>query len=388
MSKTGSILTDIAQQGYSIEQLKEACRRALSPYFNNKDILSKYWTCGELLSAFEYVIRYYYDTTFREGLSDVLSLYRSAMKEDKEATIGIILSTLFEFSQKENIMFIKKKSFEKIENDDLFELTIQRMQLIGEVLELGTKHLVYEILALARIIEGVSVDYTKIKDLEFGLAISNILDKKILTSLLLTEPIGLKLSDWRNIAYHHNYRIANNKIECFYGKQNKSFEIDQKQLEIYTHEIIRSSNVFNIARCIFIYDNIELLSDLEAHHSRKHDIYFRDELLNRSLELSLLSQLFLLENVDVSEQQVTITILDLCINNIEKDADKKRRIHSTQFLYNVWYIYPKPTIRVEYMTLENGICFISYVDGTVCEKICNSSEDLSFLAENFQIELI
>lgn len=51
------------------------------------------------------------------------------------------------------------------------------------------------------------VDYEKIRKQDFGVIINNILDKDLLQSVLRIEPCGMKLSDWRNIAYHHTYAL-------------------------------------------------------------------------------------------------------------------------------------------------------------------------------------
>lgn len=43
----------------------------------------------------------------------------------------------------------------------------------------------------------------------------------MLQSVLRIEPCGMKLSDWRNIAYHHTYALRDDgNIDCTYGKGN------------------------------------------------------------------------------------------------------------------------------------------------------------------------
>ena len=61
------------------------------------------------------------------------------------------------------------------------------------------------------------VDYEKIRKQDFGVIINNILDKDLLQSVLRIEPCGMKLSDWRNIAYHHTYALRDDgNIDCTY----------------------------------------------------------------------------------------------------------------------------------------------------------------------------
>ena len=92
------------------------------------------------------------------------------------------------------------------------------------------------------------VDYEKIKKQDFGVVINNVITKGILQPVLVTEPSGMKLSDWRNIAYPHTYSIDNTgSIKCTYGKENKNvIVLSMQELENYAHKIIRSANALYI----------------------------------------------------------------------------------------------------------------------------------------------
>jgi len=94
------MLQDLTQQGYSTEDIKKAVVDTLSPFFDHPEKASLYWTSSELLSVFEFMIRYHYDQEFKDGFSEVLSLYKAAIACDENQTLSIICDTLFDFSQK------------------------------------------------------------------------------------------------------------------------------------------------------------------------------------------------------------------------------------------------------------------------------------------------
>jgi hypothetical protein len=111
-------------------------------------------------------------------------------------------------------------------------------------------------------------------------------------------------------------------------------------------------------------------------------------LLNENLRVGLLSQSFLLDIVEISSENASITVIDLLCSNVDNDTDKKRRIHSSQFLYEVWRVYDKARVEVKYSTVQDGVCFISSVDGNVCKKIGSREKELSYLAEHFDFIII
>lgn len=388
MSKISDMLMDIVEQGYTMDELKKCCLEVLNPFFENELIIEKYWTSAELLSAFEFIIRYHYDEIFKNGLLEVLTCYRQALEKDKALVLDIICGTLFDFSQKENMMFSVRKNVDNINSSNLFEHTMQIMKHIGEILEIGTKHLVSELWAMVKIEEGSMPDYEKIRALDFGIVTQNILDKNRFSQILKIEPISIRLSDWRNIAYHHTYRIIDESIICSYGKKGDSFTIDIQDLEKYTHKIVRSSNILNIVRSIIVFENLESIKKHKDKPSDISNIYLRDDLLNENLRVGLLSQSFLLDKVEISSENASITVIDLLCSNVDNDTDKKRRIHSSQFLYEVWRVYDKARVEVKYSTVQDGVCFISSVDGNVCKKIGNGEKELSYLAEHFNFIII
>lgn len=191
-------------------------------------------------------------------------------------------------------MWTVRENVKRINDGDYDEKIINYMKHIGDTLEIGTKHIVLELWALIQLTNNITPNYGEIQKLDFGVVIQNILDKQKFVSILTTPPLALKLSDWRNIAYHYTYRIIDeHQIICTYGKKQSSFKISESDLSQYVHKIIRSSNILNIARCIFVLDYDEQIDIYRGNHEPK-SIRFRSPILENRLRISMLSQSFFL----------------------------------------------------------------------------------------------
>ena len=383
MSKIIDMLLDIADQGYTVEDLKKSVIDTITPFFDHPEKAIRFWTSSDLLSVFEFIIRYHYEPEFRDGLYEVLDFYKFAIKSNEELTFSIISDTAFDFTQKDNMMWTVRQNVNEINNGDYFERIIYYFKHIGDVLEIGTKHFIYEICALLQIAKGFIPDYEKIRSLDFGVGIQNILDQKKLSTVLTTKPISIKLSDWRNIAYHHTYRVIDEThISCTYGKKQLSFMLNTDELVLYTHKIVRASNIINIARCIFIFDYYDEFAKYKDCHKKEMTIKFRNSILENRLRVSLLSQSFLLDNIVEENDTVIASVIDLLNNgSLSAEKERERYIHSSQFLYEVWCEFGKDRIQIKYYSRENIIKLISTVKGEVCKKIACGEKELEYMVQ-------
>lgn len=210
--------------------------------------------------------------------------------------------------------------------------------------------------------------------------VNNILSSGYFESLLKTKPIDIKLSDWRNIAYHHSYTIKTNCITCSYGKPVKQFDVTSNDFLTYCHQIIRSGNVFSIARCIFAFDNIHELVSIKGKNNC--GILFRKPLLIEQLKISLMSQGFLLDSFVENEKEVVVTLLDLTNNgSIILGELQKRQIHASQLLYKIWCVFKKSLVTVIYCSRDRRKIMCLSVDENICNDI-NSGKPISDMAKH------
>jgi len=212
------------------------------------------------------------------------------------------------------------------------------------------------------------VEYNVLQKRNYGTVVQNILDKGRFLQVLKTQPNNIKLSDWRNIAYHHTYEIVDGSIKCNYGKKGQFFIISQEELYSYTVQIIKDCNIIDIGRRIFLYDNSDVFSeDFDSHYI---NYYERKEMKISQLKTAMLSQGFKLMDLNVDKHyQVAIT-WDLRRNNLmNKEEKTKREIHCSQFLYNIWLEFPSDEISILYCDRDGKKMYQYSVSGQVCNGI-------------------
>jgi hypothetical protein len=189
----------------------------------------------------------------------------------------------------------------------------------------------------------------------------------------------MKLSDWRNIAYHHTYLLDDNgNINCTYGRGNiNNIKISMQELEGYLHKIIRSSNILNIARCIFIFDFID---DVQKDQSIEK-ISLRQAIKCEQFRIGLLSQEFQLGDILLNEDKVEIDLYDLNVN----EDEVSRIVHCSQLLLNTWNVWKRKLVCINYIANTGSKTCCVYVDGDICKIIYEGKEDITYLANKFQI---
>lgn len=382
MGRIIEMISDCYEQGYSTQQIKDMVISKLTPLFSNKDNAEKYWTTAEMLSVFEFIMRYHHDETFMQFLQEVLTTYRVALERNSENVMQIFCDSLFDFSQKENMMWTVRENVKQVNSDDYDESVIRYLKHIGDTLEIGTKHIIAELYAIVLIADGKTPDYEKIQRFDFGVNVQNILAQGKFQGMLLTDPINIKLSDWRNIAYHHTYRIIDkDTIVCTYGKKQQTFSISFDELLQYTYQIVKASNILNIARSILVYDYDEKIADYRSAHGHT-PVRFRPSILEENLRTSMMSMGFYLSKVEVNDNTAVAVITDLRNNGgLGRDEQIIRHIHASQFLYHLWNTYRKKEVCINYYSASGRFIFSCSVAGSVCERIGREDKELSHMAQ-------
>lgn len=367
--KIKEMLDDFYNNGNTSDEIIIAVINMIGKYFEHPDALRNAVTNSEILSVFEFEVRYYREPEFSAGIMSILKCYRDALATDPLETLNTFLAVLPEASEKENQMWTVRTNAPIEVQDDIYDLTSNYMRHIGDSLEIGVKYIIYELFAMTRIAKGKSFDYDAIRRCEFGVIITNLIDGGGFEQILKTYPNCLKLSDWRNIAYHHTYHIEDDMIICTYGKSREKIILCKKEFKSYLHQIIRSCNIINVARCIFAFDNLDKLISIKPKMPFPK-ITFRKPMLIEQLRISLMSQGFKLGDFQETESSIVVALWDQTNDGtIDTLQLQKREIHSSPLLYNIWCVFTKGLVKVIYCK-KDGTQFIEYtVTGDICEQI-------------------
>lgn len=371
MDTATNMIKSLYDSGCSESEIKSRVIETLSPFFVHVNRLEEHWNNAQILSAFAFISHYKGDDLFSDSINEFLTIYRSAVNQDPEKVIQIILDSHDVFSSNENKMWAIKKDVANLGAGDLDERIAGYMGYIGTTLEVSVKAIVCEIWFMMQISEGEQFT-NGLPKLNFGSAIHNILSKHVLTDLLVTS--SAKLSDWRNIAYHHTYQIDDNdQITCIYANGGSSFTLTEQELLHHLHNIVRASNVLNIARCLFAFDFIDEIGRIKRCR-KDNPVRFNRSMLANNLKTSMLSQGFQLREFHEQPDSIICDIIDLRNNGTLSDAEISLRISScTSYLFQVWYMYKKSHIQIDY-----------YISGNQApsHSICCSDNNFIFQGED------
>lgn len=330
--------------------MKSEIIKTLSSYFESNSQLENYALADEIFSVFNYVNKYIDDSEFSLGLNQVLNCYRKASGNKFNEVLELMLKSHDDFVNRENIMWSLKNK-EAGSEDELYDKIMSYFEYIGTSLEVSVKGIVNELYMLICIINGKSYDYDKISKMDFGVVINNILTQSYFENIFKIR--SLKLSDWRNIAKHHSYKIYGSKITCIYGKDKKAFELTYDELRDCTYKITRSSNILNIARCIYVFDNLDSITRLSKKTIRT--MPFRRNMIIKQIVTMLVLQDFKIESVEWNDRILNLEILDLTSNITGSDFIKVREMCFCKILQERWGLLEVDRINIKYFDSEGEI---------------------------------
>ena len=99
---------------------------------------------------------------------------------------------------------------------------------IGEVIESSLLPFLKIRLNVLRIVAGTATAAPDMDDLSLGQTIDEL--ARTNPETYSPAPFGIRLSQWRNIAFHGNYQIRGQSVHCWYGKRPERFECTPDQL--------------------------------------------------------------------------------------------------------------------------------------------------------------
>jgi hypothetical protein len=313
-------------------------------------------------------------------ITEIISHYNAAKIKDSFSVFSAINNLLPLQIDAGN----KFWSFLKLELDKSnleFEEFVQTsMKDISDLVEGLMKVLLYESLAIDRINRNKTIEIEKIKLLDLGVIVEELAIQSPYKELFRVPPENLKLSDWRNISAHHNYKLLpDNKILCEYGSK------DKRRTRIVTREdlfdrvvkIHYALQLLNIAHKFFCFDNLKDIIDVRPIPGHNNA---RDEIGFLMFASSIYSQGFDIEDINYQKDGNAIMIIrDLTDGNAQR-----RGIHASQLVYPLWFISESKTSTVVYKT-RDGKTFLK-AQGTkeICEKIKSGEKKFEYLAEHIK----
>jgi hypothetical protein len=352
----------MAEAGVSPSEIKDFVISELSPYFENIDVvedLSVDILSPEVINL--YNVRLQGDEHL---LNYVLGIYRSAKSKNKDASFQICVEseqTINDGLSHYMSLFLMETHKSEL---GLHEYTQDMFKIIGSVIEACLKPFLFDLFRQQRICRNKNFNITEPPKL--GVMVQELYDTIEKKELMAPNPWGIRLSQWRNIAQHHNTRIDKNSIICTYGEGLNRNEVilSREKLGDLTQKVMSIFRAIKLARTIFFIDNLKEIKPLI------NDLNIREETRLISFTCAVSTQGFKLNNLNLTDDSATAEIIDT------QETSKQRFIHASQFLVLLWLDTKRKELVINYLSSCGQSIGKSSVTGSACESYTTEVIDI------------
>ena len=212
--------------------------------------------------------------------------------------------------------------------------------------------------------------------------LGNIVNKLIKTTkfpeLFSTPPLKISINQWRNIAYHHDFKLVNDIIFLWYGKGKNRVElmIPKKDILQIAGTIFNNFKLHKLAYTLFFVDNIEAINKVLPNL----DDSLRFESLFITIASGIASQGFEIINLAQNPGEAKLIVKDLTDLN-----SNERCIHASQFLYSLWLMTKANNLIVEYRENDGIPKVLFKINSDICEQIYRGEIDFSDMGGKMDI---
>ena len=377
---TSNPIPFLYEEGLTHSQVKEFVVVLFKPHFKNHDFFEKQpidLYLGTWVNFFSFRTKEQFKFT-----EQILDFYNQALAIYQAFTLNITIEYGNDFAEGLSKFWTflnsEKKQSQFFEIEDYHNYLLQS---IGLVIEGASKPLLKELYQLKKFISGNPISKTDVNNYDLGVLV-DYLEQTPFKDLFRPKPLNLKVSQLRNISYHHNANLQKDgTIKCSYGKgANKTeFETTLQDLELTLQNILYYYNAIKLAREIFLWDNYEKIKPLRAHLTENPKL--RQEAMAGEMYIAISREQFKIVSLKTDDNNAYLEVQDTL-----KVNEKARAIHSSQFLYNLWWYTDKAKLNVKYLDKDGKTRLSSSTTAYICEKIGKGEKELSFMAENVIFE--
>lgn len=261
---------------------------------------------------------------------------------------------------------------------DLEEFRLEASRNIGGLVEACLKPQLQALLHQVRIRRGKTASFDEISRVKLGSVVQELRDTLDVPELVVPSPWGLTLSQWRNIAQHHDSWVEGDSIVCRYdeGNAEKTIRLSRSELIAVIERIQRVLGAIRTARAIVVLDDLEQLG------GRVQPRELRPEVALFQLATALATQGFEVADFSAGDDVVVLSVLDAA-----KQTGLRRMIHSSQFVVPVWQAFPRDTVVVKYLDTHGDSALTSTATGADCEAISSGAVPFEELARRITLQL-
>jgi hypothetical protein len=357
--KEESPLLKLIESGMNPEEIKEAVIESLEPYFDNKDILEQF-AIETLVPESINLLKCQKDNWFSIMFKKCLVTCRSAKSRDPQSCLesfALWQPQIFQsLSKYWSSLYLEVDK----RNLGIEEFLHESLGNIGNIIEGLTKPYLKALLHQIMIANGIETVLGDIDPLNLGTIVDRLIQRSGYADLFMPPPWNIRLNQWRNIAYHHNARIENSEIICWYGETPNITEIRLSRTEL----LQAVQTTFDVYRAIRLAHTIFFIDNLKEINRFSPTVEVRDDAAFLNFATGLASQGF-----EIVEFKKNADESKLVVKDVSDLNPNQRRFHASQLLFLLWLHTESKQVIIEYREKDNIPNLLISTTSTICEKI-------------------
>lgn len=371
--------------GYDPEDIKISIIDCFSDYFQDRDRLNNCAITYLVDNWFSYLTICRDDSASLKYIKILLDIFNGAKSENIEKTIQAYTYWYPHVSQSISRFWSLYNNQNNIKELCLEDFLDESLGLIGQSIEGLSKPFIKLLLHLNRIKRGKACEISEIVNKDLGVAIDELMNTSNLQDMFTVSPLGIRLNQWRNIAYHHNSKVVNNKMFFWYKMQGQLIEFSLTRDELFDslNRILIIFKILRISDTIFFVDNLDELQK-GFQGIEIGEIHLREESRLLDFHSRISSQGFKVDSLIFDKDVAVLKLVDM--QNYSNF--KKRAIHSSQFLYSLWLYSNSSKLIVEYYLSSGELFFTSEIDSLNFVNQALEVTDISEILKNVSFSYI
>jgi len=363
-----SRLLDSLAEGHTPESVKEACRAVLQAVLEDTsavDGLPRDHLIAEAIN----VQRILNDPWSADQFWYCLTLHRRAYALDRQASLDECARWETQISRGLGHYWSALQLEQRKGGLAVEEFAAEAFRNIGSLLEATTQPLLRELLGQLRLTRNVERE--NLDQLDFGVVVSELASTSGAADLFVPRPWGVSLSQWRNVAQHHNFEVERDiiKVRCGKGLKARGLELSQEDLWVLLRLVFRIQLLVKTARSIFVVDHqVELRGRMNSASEPPGALVF-------SFASIAASQGFEVVGIEVQPERARAVLRDVTGMN-----PCERQFHASQFVQNLWAATGAMECELEYQQRDGTPTLVTLASAADCEALGNELIDMKEFA--------
>lgn len=362
------------QFGLTPSEIEEEILALFSQYFTDINNLKTYSIPFLFSSFLSYLTLIRDKPDASNDIIDIIALFNRAKIANESATIEAYLHWLPKISDSVSKYWSFYNSYSAVESAYLEDFAEESFRAIGQIIEGVSKYFLKLIFHLNKIANNKNIDLEKIESYDLGIIVDDLMNTVFLNKLLTVGNNSLRINQWRNIAYHHNYKIQGDDIICWFTNRGveEKFALKRQDVSIIVKDVYNLYKLLKLSQIFFYVDNISSIDS--AIKSNNIEISLaRMEYKLLDLHSALASQGFKIIELHYDDDNAVLVIKDM----IEYDLYLKRGIYSSQFLYNLWVFNNSFNLTIQYYTFSGELFLVSSACSSIFTQKASHSKEVN-----------